>query len=71
MMNAVQKLQSVFQETLEDIPISINAFILDKLNTIGKDDNRYNRKLLLIFFASITFVFTILSFIFKEKMKKD
>jgi len=30
--NSVEKLQSVFQETLDDIPININAFILDTMN---------------------------------------
>ena len=39
MMTAIQKLQSVFQETLEDIPININAFILDTLKTTEKDDD--------------------------------
>lgn len=32
MMTAIQKLDSVFKETLEDIKININAFVLDTLN---------------------------------------
>lgn len=32
MMNTIQKLDSVFKETLEDIQININAFILDTQN---------------------------------------
>ena len=32
MMTSIQKLDSVFKETLQDIPININAFILDTLN---------------------------------------
>jgi len=33
LQNAVQKLESVFEETLSDIPINVQAFILDNLNT--------------------------------------
>ena len=32
MKNSVQKLNKVFQETLEDIPININSFVLDTMN---------------------------------------
>ena len=32
MVSGIQKLDSVFKETLEDIQININAFILDTLN---------------------------------------
>ena len=32
MTNGIQKLQSVFEKTLEDIPIHIHAFILDTMN---------------------------------------
>ena len=39
MIRAITKLQSVFQETLEDIPININAFIIDTLNQIGQNDS--------------------------------
>ena len=39
MENAVNKLQSVFQETLEDIKINIKAFILDKENQIQSNDS--------------------------------
>lgn len=39
MTNALEKLNSVFKETLEDIPIHINAFILD---TMGKYSNKDN-----------------------------
>ena len=36
---AIEKLQSVFQETLEDIKININAFILDTTNQYQSDDS--------------------------------
>lgn len=39
MTKALEKLNSVFKETLEDIPIHINAFILD---TMGKYSNKDN-----------------------------
>ena len=35
---AIEKLQSVFQDTLEDIKININAFMLDTLNQYQSDD---------------------------------
>lgn len=39
LMQAIEKLQSVFQETLEDIQININAFILDTLNQYQPNDS--------------------------------
>ena len=37
--NAVQKLQSVFEDTLSDIPINIYSFIVDTLNMATKDES--------------------------------
>ena len=42
--SGVQKLQSVFEKTLEDIPININTFILDTMN---KYDNVTNDNILI------------------------
>lgn len=39
MMSGIQKLDSVFKETLEDIPININAFIIDTLNRYNSENN--------------------------------
>jgi len=39
MLNGIQKLDSVFKETLEDIPININAFIIDTLNRYNSENN--------------------------------
>lgn len=39
MMTAIQKLQSVFQETLEDIKININSFILDTMNKYNEQNS--------------------------------
>lgn len=39
LIQAVEKLQSVFQETLEDIQINITAFILDTLNQYQSNDS--------------------------------
>ena len=36
---AMEKLDSVFQETLEDIEININAFVIDTLNQYQSDDS--------------------------------
>jgi hypothetical protein len=38
-MDAIEKLQSVFQSTLEDIPININAFVLDTLNRYDSENS--------------------------------
>ncbi len=38
-MNAVEKLQSVFQSTLEDIPINVNAFVLDTINRYDSENS--------------------------------
>lgn len=38
-MQAIEKLQSVFQSTLEDIPININAFVLDNLNKYDSENS--------------------------------
>ena len=40
MLSAIEKLKSVFTETLEDIPININAFILDTMNKYPNDNNQ-------------------------------
>lgn len=37
--NAIQKLNSVFTETLEDIPIRIHSFILDTMNKYDANDS--------------------------------
>lgn len=39
MMNGIQKLDSVFKETLEDITININAFVLDTMNKYNSENN--------------------------------
>ena len=39
LQTAIDKLQSLFEETLEDIPISINAFILDSTNNQQSNDS--------------------------------
>ena len=39
MMMGLQKLDSVFKETLEDIPINISAFMLDTLNKYPDNNN--------------------------------
>ena len=39
MMNAINKLQSVFQDTLEDIPIYIHGFILDTMNKYDSENS--------------------------------
>ncbi len=39
MINAINKLQSVFQDTLEDIPIYIHAFILDTMNKYDSENS--------------------------------
>ena len=39
MISGIQKLDSVFKETLEDIPININAFIIDTLNKYDSENN--------------------------------
>lgn len=39
MVNGIQKLDSVFKETLEDIQININAFIVDTLNKYDSLNN--------------------------------
>lgn len=39
MISALQKLDSVFKETLEDIPINISGFILDTMNKYNSNNN--------------------------------
>lgn len=39
MMRGIQKLDSTFKETLEDITININAFVLDTLNKYNSENN--------------------------------
>ena len=39
MMQGLQRLDSVFKETLEDIQININAFVLDTLNKYDSENN--------------------------------
>jgi hypothetical protein len=39
LQNAISKLDSVFQETLEDITININGFLIDTLNQYSSDDS--------------------------------
>lgn len=39
MISALQKLDSVFKETLDDIPIHINGFILDTMNKYGTNES--------------------------------
>lgn len=39
LQTAIDKLQSLFEETLEDIPISINAFMLDSTNSQQSNDS--------------------------------
>ncbi len=39
MVSGLQKLDSVFKETLEDIPININGFILDTMNKYDSNNN--------------------------------
>lgn len=39
LQSAIDKLQSVFRETLEDIPITVNAFILDTNNILSQTDS--------------------------------
>ncbi len=39
MMNGLQRLDSVFKETLEDIQINISAFILDTMNRYPENEN--------------------------------